>query len=699
MSQPVQPAKNAKTTTGKGVSQQNATRKPPNDISDTQKKELIDYFFGASDYKYELLKYIYICITATRNGYEQVGIEKECAELRQIINESKIGFEPGAKETAISIIDEYSEWRRSDKKKPENLLRRIELILKIQESILENLFKLKIYELSAFRTITFQKFKGMIDFNNGGYSELWHRSKKDEKIAELEAKCKNLEEKCQTHEDSLKQLEEIKTPRDNTSNSKQKKSVKDLQTQENTCIRYDKNNVNSNANLQEETSLTREFEFMNQINLLTATNDSLKQECDTMRKQIQEKEREVNNLRNQIEQTSKHKNSSDNFSSENQATYENYEKNDNTTTVEAHENKLSMEDLNKLSKEELIDDIKEYQVKYDSFRQQFDTILQEVQEKDEEINRLRKQIKQYQSALGNVTNVQLGENDANNSFQLVKDIERIQADVSDAVKIKGKKIEIMPNQANDLLYKSYSRTKISDDNGKMALSCALQRFIVWRIFRDIENIAKNYKFDNMHKDEYTEQFIVVYIQDLCMLTEKLSTHRIGEDDFTRVTPIKIRQQVYAALGARGFQRQEQHPTIKHYSNCIINQLNQCRKLPQEMNEEMQTRVDELVLDLMQLRFRIDTQEPVPEIRWFKAGEPIHVGLMQGAEVEDNEELEVDLCYFPVIGTFLDDPQNRKVYFKAQVLTRIKQHDQRDQHEQRGALKNVWNNFTKNFIRK
>ncbi|CAG8575584.1 1746_t:CDS:1 [Ambispora leptoticha] len=620
--------------TSKGASPKSKPQKPPpqtNEISNEQKQELIDYFLGGSYYQNELLKYIYICIMST---CELARIEKECAELRKIINESKNSFKPDHKRTASRIIDEYFEWRQNNSgNKPGNLLKQIGRLLgisstDIESNILKNLQKLEVHELSAFRSITFQKFKGMFDFNNGNYSELNLRSKRKEEIAELAKRCKELEEK---YENSLKQLETIKNKE--------------------------------------------------QIDMLTAKNNSLKQSFDTMQKQIQEKDREIEKLSIQIKQTSEHK------FSEQQATNE---KND-----ESQVKQLSVEDLNKLSKEELIDDIKEYQVKYDSLNQQFDLFHQEVEEKDEEIKRLRKQIKQYQSALGNATNVQHGENDVNNSFQLVKDIEKIQGNVVDAVKIKGKKIVIMNKQADETLSYYHSRIKISDDNGKLALSCALQRFIVSKVFGIVENFTKKIKLAKQHKDEFAEQFIIYYTQELCMLIEKLSTNRIGSDGFTCITPIKIRQQVNAALGARGFHMKKWHPTIRYFGDDIISKLNRCRKLPQEMNEETQERIYELVLELLQLRFRIDTQDPIPEIRWFNAGETIDIGLMQGSDVEDNEEeLEVDLCYFPVIGTFLDDPKNRRVYFKAQILTRIKKHDQSDRRNQRGSFLGSLNPFKK-----
>ncbi|CAG8635760.1 14213_t:CDS:1 [Ambispora leptoticha] len=347
--------------TSKGTSLKSVPRKSPpqtNEISNEQKQKLIDYFLDGSKYENELLKYIYICIMSTIKNYEQARIEKECTELRKIITESKISLRSSNKETAVRIIDEYSEWQRNDSRnKPDNLLNQIGLLLgisskDIESNILKNLHKLKVHELSAFRSITFQKFKGMFDFNNGNYSELYLRFKREEKIAELEIRCKELEEKN----------EEIKNVlQDNTKRLKYKGSFGNQPIQEN--IRDDKNNMKSK--LQEENSL------LEQIDMLTAKNNSFEQE--------------IEKLSIQIKQTSEHE------FSEQQATNE---KND-----ESQVKQLSVEDLNKLSKEELIDDIKEHQVKYDSLNQQFDLFHQEVEEKDEEIKRLRKQIKQYQQKL------------------------------------------------------------------------------------------------------------------------------------------------------------------------------------------------------------------------------------------------------------------------------------------------------------
>ncbi|CAG8635774.1 14214_t:CDS:1 [Ambispora leptoticha] len=329
----------------------------------------------------------------------------------------------------------------------------------------------------------------------------------------------------------------------------------------------------------------------------------------------------------------------------------------------------------------------ELQNQINAFCEHLAAIKQEIQKKDEKIIDLHKDIESRKAAFIEAKKSQWNEYKKINSFdsfKLIKDIERIQADVGAVVN--------MTKQADEFHYKNY---KISDGNEK--LSYILQRFIVRRVFYFVENIAEICEFENKHKEEFVEQFIIYHTQELCMLAEKLSTHRVGSDGFTCITPIKIRQQVCAALGARGFHKKEWHPTIKLLGDIIIDQLNQSRKLPQEMNEEMQARIYDLVLELLKLRFRIDTQEPIPELRWFKTGEPIHVGLM---DVKDNEELEVDLCYFPVIGAFLDDPnpQNRRIYFKAQVLTRTKKHDQSDRRDRSGDLvKNAWNSLPKKLF--
>ncbi|CAG8442988.1 813_t:CDS:2 [Ambispora leptoticha] len=274
-----------------------------------------------------------------------------------------------------------------------------------------------------------------------------------------------------------------------------------------------------------------------------------------------------------------------------------------------------MQEEFELQKLALQNQISTFQNLINSFNEHFAVIQQEIQKKNEKMIDFHKDIESHKAAFIEAKKSQGNEyeNDANNSFQLVKDIERIQGNVVDAVKIKGVKIEIMTKQADGILSYYHSRTKISDDNGKLALSCALQRFIVRKVFGFVENFTETLQLEKQHKDEFAEQFIIFYTQELCMLIEKLSTNRIGSDGFTCITPIKIRQQVYAALGARGFHMEKWHPTIKYLGDDIISKLNQCRKLPQEMNEETQAQIYELKIRV-EIQTRSFQMEDSPQQR-------------------------------------------------------------------------------------
>ncbi|CAG8604538.1 2020_t:CDS:2 [Ambispora leptoticha] len=243
---------------------------------------------------------------STNNNYEQARIEKECMELRKIINESKISLQSSNKGTAVRIIDEYSEW---------------------QQNYCKNNRK--------------NELEGTFDFdyfNYGNYSELYLRYKKEAKIAEWKI-----------------------------------------------------------------------YISMAQIDMLAAANNSL------------ESNRRL------------------------------------TKNDESQVKKLSVEDLNKLSKEELIDDIKKHQVKCDSLNQNFDLFLQVQMQEEFELQKqeLQNQINPFCEHFAIKQEIQKKDEKIidlhSQSFKLIKDIERIQADVVDAVKIEEEKIVNMTKQTDEFL--------------------------------------------------------------------------------------------------------------------------------------------------------------------------------------------------------------------------------------------------------
>ncbi|CAG8779871.1 24265_t:CDS:2, partial [Gigaspora rosea] len=135
---------------------------------------------------------------------------------------------------------------------------------------------------------------------------------------------------------------------------------------------------------------------------------------------------------------------------------------------------------------------------------------------------------------------------------------------------------------------------------------------------------------------------------------------------------RIRQQVYAVLGSRGFCK-DNHPIIEKLANYILNNIENYRKISDEKQLEFQYKAIEVVKKFTHLYFRLNAQEPVPNYsRYFEAGNPLQNNVMDGSWDDDNmDNLEVEICSFPLI--YIQGKDNsKKILSKAIVLPREKE---------------------------
>jgi chromosome segregation ATPase len=224
----------------------------------------------------------------------------------------------------------------------------------------------------------------------------------------------------------------------------------------------------------------------------------------------------------------------------------------------------------------------------DSIIQEMDNKLQKlvmimIQEKEENI-KLRDEASKYQYALGVANDTRLSDNDEINPVKLRKDILSLQDSLKDYTICKGK-IEINTPRIHDLLKKYGSNTIITvEDQNKLLARAVLQRHVIEQIFE----YAKEYfdKPDNHQKYTYgTETHIFRKVRELIELTRNFEKRRAGIDDSTKVLPIKLRQQVCAALGNRGFNdmvdnnnRTFPHYFISHFQNYLNEEISKYRRI-------------------------------------------------------------------------------------------------------------------------
>ena len=159
--------------------------------------------------------------------------------------------------------------------------------------------------------------------------------------------------------------------------------------------------------------------------------------------------------------------------------------------------------------------------------------------------------------------------------------------------------------------------------------------------------------------------------------EVFSRKRDGIDETTKVLPIKLRQQVFTALGTRGFNdikksdKSSKHDFISVISSQINKMMNEYRTIRNtEKREYVNGLADGLVRDVVRIfYFRLRIQEPIAQYHWFENGDEINKSSMKGSWSEDEiKDIAVEICSFPLIWK-RSDPDDFKIFTPAKVFPR------------------------------
>ncbi|RIA83503.1 hypothetical protein C1645_743007 [Glomus cerebriforme] len=307
-----------------------------------------------------------------------------------------------------------------------------------------------------------------------------------------------------------------------------------------------------------------------------------------------------------------------------------------------------------------------------------------VEKLQQEISLLRQEAASHQAALGEIMNIGWRDNDSNNSMQLTKDIEKLQKDLENFTRVKRKGIDINFETANNLLRNCKCKTLIENKmNGKIVLSAALQQDLINYTlshtndyFKGLNDLPNKTEFIS---DDKLEAAIFSRTNELIELTKRFAEVNTGTDAHTKLLPIKIRQHIYAALGQRSFNSNNPlHPLIDHLVNVILSRMNKYRTVDDERNKKINSEVAPIIRQILHLfYFRLQTQEPNPTIKFYQSGDEFDPGVMEPIgqiekSDEEFEELEVEICSFPVVALLENlDEEERKVFTKAQVIVRPK----------------------------
>ncbi|KAF0525481.1 hypothetical protein F8M41_014491 [Gigaspora margarita] len=297
-------------------------------------------------------------------------------------------------------------------------------------------------------------------------------------------------------------------------------------------------------------------------------------------------------------------------------------------------------------------------------------ILEENKKLKHEAENLKHEAARHQAKLGNVVNFRWCDDDPNNSMQLIKDIEKLQSDLQSFTGVKGVNVQINQEAVSELFKRYNCSTKCDDKAMKVVLAAVLQR----RIFDFIHEISENFlrripTTDTNLEDDHLEAGIISRTGELIPLISRFSEFNTGNDEHTRVLPIKLRQQIYAALSNRGFNNQN-HQLVQQTLEGLIKEMEKYRKIEsQEKNKQNITKATLIIQQVLNIFcFRLNTQEPIPSILFYENGDPIDIELMDCTCQGDVKDFVVEICSFPAI---VVNEYEKRVFTKAKVTVRPK----------------------------
>ncbi|CAG8489912.1 11250_t:CDS:2 [Ambispora gerdemannii] len=313
----------------------------------------------------------------------------------------------------------------------------------------------------------------------------------------------------------------------------------------------------------------------------------------------------------------------------------------------------------------------------------------------QEVESFKSEATQYQSAFGdviNVMNVRWDNENPNNPVNLAKDIFKLQEVLYGLTFLKGKAYVIDEHEIQLLFNRLKTQTSIKH---KPSVSAALQRLTIKKIINEYDEYFNRRRFPyNSPNNETLERRLVMCVNQLTDVVKEFNSIREAND----ITDIKIRQEIYAMLGNRGF-GDKGHPFLNDSKKALLKMWEKFRLIPNStISKEQEDRVEEIILGVIRIfNFRLLTQEPIATFRWFENGDPLDETLMEWVSTgEDETKMVVDICAFPAIGIYLVDPTKCQVYTKAKVqicnIPNVPQERQLIPIKRVLSFKQLYNNF-------
>ncbi|CAG8683779.1 11194_t:CDS:1 [Funneliformis mosseae] len=437
--------------------------------------------------------------------------------------------------------------------------------------------------------------------------------------------------------------------------------------------------INLNVKFQDNNKLTKSFEenlreHNNYINRLNQEHIESKDEASKYKSAIKALAEKDDLLKQQNEQIQ-------NF-------HELFEKKLNELNEYCNSKQKELNSLQKTNEEN--------NVEKEAFKKQLDNLNQILQNNVETIKSLEERLKEknkeikdleqknivligeaskYQTALGAAINLRLSDYEYN-SVTLKNGILNLQDSLEDYTNYK-RNVEINIEGVQNLLIKYGSQTVITKGQ-KPLIKAVLQRHVVEQIIVYAQEYFDN---QNLHQGRLygIETTLFAKANELINLIENFVQKRTGTDDATQIS-IKLRQQIFEALGNRGFNNMITnskktiiHKFIEYNQSNLNSEIGKYRiikdpKKKQEI-EEMAAGIIQKVISLFW--FRTKTQEPVAEFVWVNPDAKIDPSYMEGKWEDDEiDDLVVDICYFPTISQEFDN-KSKRIFTPARIFPKSK----------------------------
>ncbi|PKB96435.1 hypothetical protein RhiirA5_434845 [Rhizophagus irregularis] len=204
-----------------------------------------------------------------------------------------------------------------------------------------------------------------------------------------------------------------------------------------------------------------------------------------------------------------------------------------------------------------------------------------------QVKELIKENSKQQAALDNVS---WDDDESHNSKKLIQDVTDLQDMLKNFTMVQGSDYKIINGEANALFRAFKCEVNCPSLRASLVLGVLLQRTVIVKIIVEAEKYL-NGMFEGS-RDAALERDITNATETLINQIILFEKNRKGEDDITKITPTKIRQQVYSALSCRGFP--SDHSLITTTASKLLHKMNRVRQI---VDEEIKSEMDDLAIQI------------------------------------------------------------------------------------------------------